>query len=55
MLNPSDFPPPEVIDLEQEADARGYFASDEEDPGGEGGAGGGPRPVVPLTVSRMRR
>ena len=35
MLNPDDVPPPEVIELEREADARGYFASDEDSPDGD--------------------
>lgn len=34
MLTPDDFLPPEVIDLEVEADARGYLAEDELEPGG---------------------
>jgi hypothetical protein len=51
MLTPDDFVPPEVIDLEEEADARGYFASDEDDPGGEGSQAGATR----LLAVRSRR
>jgi len=31
MQTPEDVVPPEVVDLEEEADARGYLASDEDE------------------------
>lgn len=55
MSKPDDFPPPEVIDLEKEADARGYFAQDEDEPPDAGGPPAGPRWVVGLPVSPRRR
>jgi hypothetical protein len=50
MQTADDLIPPEVIDLEEEADARGYFASDEDDPGDDSQAG-----VARLLTVRSRR
>jgi hypothetical protein len=55
MSKPDDFTPPEVIDLEIEADARGYFAYDEDEPPDAGGPPAGPPWVVGLSVPPRRR
>ena len=51
MQTADDLIPPEVIDLEEEADARGYFAIEEDDPGGDDSQAG----VARLVTVRPRR
>ena len=50
MQTADDLIPPEVIDLEEEAEARGYFASDEDDPDDPSRAG-----MARLLTIRFRR
>jgi hypothetical protein len=55
MVTPGDVPSSEVIDLEEEADGRGYFATDEDDPGesGESSRCAGPTVVFRVTSRRQ--
>jgi hypothetical protein len=55
MLTPGDFRPPEVIELEAEADSRGYFATDEIQPGGAEATERPDLPDDPLPVRLRRR
>jgi hypothetical protein len=55
MLTPGDFHSPEVVDLEEEADRRGYYATDEDDPDDAGESSRRSGPTVGFRVSSRRR